>query len=1291
MSRQLLMPPKKCGVTKSSSSVNKSGIIRRVKEEGESRGRKGAHVKRPAYEEHDYAFGQAMQTLRTTIGLTQASLAQMLGVSRRAVGEWEAGSSYPKAEHLQHLLELAVQQRVFPSGREEEEIRAFWQAAHQKVLLDEAWLAALLPAVLAEPSAPPGAVPAAEAAGAQVGSAPPPAPSDGAPPGPPPPSSEPLASRVWAGRSPQMDWGEALDVPSFYGREEELAMLDRWVLEERCRVVSVLGMGGVGKSALSVALMRQVAEHFQVVLWRSLRDAPDCSALLAECLRVVSPQPLSDLPSTVEARLGRLLSALGELRVLLVLDNLESVLQAGEARGQFRSDHEDYARLLQAVAGRAHQSCLLLTSREKPAVLRVLEGRQAPVRSLRLSGLEEAASEQILSTHELLGSPQERARLIELYKGNPLALHMMAETIADLFGGELAPFLAQETLVFGSISELLDEHWSRLSALEQALLCWLAIVREPVTIEEVQRLLVARLAPVQLFEALDGLQRRSLVERGQRSGSFTLHSVVLEYATTRLIKEAAGDIEGGRLARLVDHGLELATAKDYVRQTQTRLLVAPLLAHLLHRYQGRETVESRLLALLAQLRERADTAQGYGPANLLALLREQRGHLRGLDLSRLSIREAYLQGVEMQDTSLSGATLRDVIFTSAFDMILSVAVSPDGRSIAAGSNSGQVRLWREEGRVAHLTFQGHTDRVTSIAFSPDGRALATAGWEGTVKLWDVESGALLWTTEDQRLPVISLAINPRGKLVSGSYDGAIQMWDLRTGKHLARLHTPGGRILTLTWSADGRLLASGGPDAIIRLWDGEQGTRLGELPGHDDLVCALAFAPGSQTSLLASGSFDQAVKLWDTQTGSCLRTLSGHTNLVAGLAWSPDGCTLASASHDMSLRLWDAQTGQCRHLLQGHTDAVTSVAFLPTGERLLSSGDRTLRLWDVQSGQNVRTMQGYALALYALAWSPDGRFLVSGSSEATLTLWNVATRTPVQVLRGHRIQVYAVAWSRATNRIASGSEDHTVRLWDAQTGVCTHVLQGHTANVSSVDWSVDGRFLASGSYDGSIRLWDMQEDDSRVALEQVGVVSAVVWSPDGTLLACANEEGLVLIFRADDGVLVRRFEHAGAVGALCWSPDGEQLVSGAVDGERGVLSIWDRHQGSLVRRLEGHTGFIWGLDWSPQEDLLLSAGADGTVRWWDLQQGVHLATLQAHEGWARTLHISPDGKIIASCGHHGTIGLWDLHSHQHLATLRTERPYERLDISNVRGLTSAQKAALQALGAVSAEHTTSLL
>src|SRR5260370_20273359 len=240
--------------------------------------------------------------------MSQGGRGDLLGVSRRAVGEWEAGSSYPKAHHLQPVMPLAVRASALPPGREAEEIRAFWKMAHQKVLLDESWLSALLN----QPSPPPAPVPVEEAGSAAVESAPPAAPSSltqASQPGHSPLRAE---SNAPAARGPRVDWDEALDVPSLYGREGELATLAQWVVQERCRVVSVLGLGGIGKSALVVSLMHQVAAHFEVVLWRSLRDAPSCEALLEEGLQVLAPQPLREVPSSLEGRLGLLLEFLRE-------------------------------------------------------------------------------------------------------------------------------------------------------------------------------------------------------------------------------------------------------------------------------------------------------------------------------------------------------------------------------------------------------------------------------------------------------------------------------------------------------------------------------------------------------------------------------------------------------------------------------------------------------------------------------------------------------------------------------------------------------------------------------------------------------------------------------------------------------------------------------------------------------------------------------------------------------------------------------------------------------------------
>src|SRR2546425_8568533 len=437
------------------------------------RGEKGdLPMKRSRYGEPDYAFGQLMLTLRTHMGLTQAGLAKLLGVSRRAVSTWELGSNYPASAHLKELIVLGMRASAFPAGHEEEEIRAFWRAAHQKVLLDEQWLATLLSRSPPSPAlvAPRASVPAQPSVPAR------PAPG------------------------PRVEWGEALDVPSFYGREQELATLSRWMVQEGCRVVSVLGMGGMGKSALVTRAMHRLAAHFEVVLFRSLRDAPAFEALLESCLQVLSQKPLVLVPEDLQQRLSLLLKELRSRRVLLVLDNLEVLLEEGEVLGRLRPGFEAYGHLLGQVAQMAHQSCLLLTSREKPAALRALEGSRTRVRSLRLSGLQATACEQLLAEHEVSGSQEERTRLQEIYAGNPLALNIVAETIADLFGGAVAPFPSGGTTIFGSITQLLDEQWGRLSPLEQTVLYWLAILREPVTLDDLLAVLVVPLPRGQVLE-----------------------------------------------------------------------------------------------------------------------------------------------------------------------------------------------------------------------------------------------------------------------------------------------------------------------------------------------------------------------------------------------------------------------------------------------------------------------------------------------------------------------------------------------------------------------------------------------------------------------------------------------------------------------------------------------------------------------------------------------------------------------------------------------------------------------
>ena len=1219
-------------------------------------------MKRFSYVERDYAFGQAMLTLRTSLGLTQAGLADLLHVSRRAVAEWEAGSSYPKVEHLKQVIVLGVQQQTFAAGREDEEIRAFWKAAHQKVLLDETWLYELLGTQRLSPvHTDPLPI---EKTSSAVGI-----------------SSSPV-------RGSRVDWGGALAVPTFYGREKELAELSQWVVEERCRAVSVLGMGGIGKSALVVSLLHQLVPNFEVVIWRSLRDAPSCEELLEDCLQVLAPQPLADVPTGLERRLGFLLQYLREERALLVLDNLEVLLEEGESTGRMRAGYEGYGRLLQRVAETEHQSCLLLTSREKPCDLVALEGSRASVRSFRLEGLEREASELLLEERELVGTLDDKEQLIERFAGNPLALKIVAETIVELFGGEIAPFLEQGEVIVGSVRELLGEQFARLSSVEQTVLLWLAILREPVSIEDLFEVLGAPLPRVQMLEAVEALRRRSLLERGQQRGSFTLQSVVLEYATAQLIAEVADEIEQGRLARLIEHGLELAKAREYVRQTQKRLIVMPILALLRNAYPQRDALEEQLLSLLAHLRTQAEYAQGYGPANVLALLLLQRGHLRGLYLSRLALRGMYLQGVEMQDANLSGATVRDTVFTDTFDVTWAVAISDNGQYWAAASKRGEVRVWEQGGQTLLRVWQAHTDTTFALAFSPDGHSLVSGSWDGTIKQWDLESGALLWSGWHTN-GALSVAFAPDGGLLaSGGNDATVQLWDLKSGTPLQTLVHP-SPILSVAWSPDGRLLASGSFDGCIRLWEIQNWTCIAILEGHTNRVRGLAFTRNGST--LASASWDGTVKVWDVgEEGSQHRhqTLTGHTDRVNKVVLSPDGRILASCGFDKTIRLWDVEQGMYRAVLHGHAAGVNGLAFTPDSHSLLSgSEDGTLRLWDVESSQCVRVMQGYAASLFDIDWSPDGTQLVSGGTDTLVTLWEAEAGTPFRVLRGHSGVVFGVGWSPDGRFLASSAWDNVIRLWDSATGVCVQVLEDPDYSDTlyyGMAWGPDGQQLASGTNMHGVQVSEVHARSQHWLGRQLPTwIRHVAWSPDGTQLVGGGDDGNVYVWDASDGTMLQRLPgHQGVVTGVAWSPDGTRLASSGRGRGNGELFVWDTQSGELMRAFAGHPRVVYAVAWGLSGDIVVSGGSDGMLRWWNVLSGECVEVRQAHRGTIRSLRRSPDGRRLASCGDDGAITLWDLHSGEHLRTLRRDRPYERLNITRIRGLTQAQKTTLQALGAI---------
>lgn len=431
------------------------------------------------------------------------------------------------------------------------------------------------------------------------------------------------------------DWGEAIDVSRFYGRFEEVEQLTQWMTQNRCKLIQIVGMGGMGKSALAAKVMNQMQEQFEFVIWRSLRNALPLETLLAELVPFLSRR--QDIQVSPE----RLLYWLQTHRCLVILDNQDTLLQAGDRAGHYQPNFANYGDLFRMLGEANHQSCVLLTSREKSAEVALMEDWDGAVLSLTLQGSWEA-SLVLIDAKRLVGTDAEKCQLLELYRCNPLALKMVASSIQSLFDGEIATFLQTETHIFNGIRRLLDQQFERLSSLEQTIMIWLAINREWTAIAELQADIVPAISRASLLESLESLIWRSLIEH--RSGEYTQQPVIMEYVTDCLIRQLATELIMAQTSSLNHYALIKTTILDYIRESQIRLILQPLIEQLKNSFHhNSERLEQHLRSILSVLRCNPESGFGYGVGNFINLCLHLQIDLTGYDFSRLTIRHADFQ------------------------------------------------------------------------------------------------------------------------------------------------------------------------------------------------------------------------------------------------------------------------------------------------------------------------------------------------------------------------------------------------------------------------------------------------------------------------------------------------------------------------------------------------------------------------------------------------------------------------------------------------------------------------
>ncbi|MDT3444013.1 NB-ARC domain-containing protein [Pseudofrankia sp. BMG5.37] len=1077
-------------------------------------------------------------------------------------------------------------------------------------------------------------------------------------------------------------WNNAPLESEFVGRSGDVARVTELLREKTFTVLVVAGIGGVGKTALTLHCAKAEEESFDHVAWVSMHSMPTIDQLAQYLDGAIPEGDTSGTAHRLDAT-DRIVGRLTRWSTLLILDNFESILDVGVDVGRYREGFEDYEDLLTRLVAAAGRSVVLITSREEPDPVPLLRRRSERVEVYQLGGLQPDDVRDLVSSMGLVPAPEQLVQLHAAYAGNIFGLQLAVSYIVDVLSSDVDTFINDQTFVFGGVRRLIEGHLRRIGDLELRVLTWLALARAPLSTSQ----LVRRMAmsdPADVSGAVSNLLRRSLAIASH--GGADVHELIRGYLVQSFIAKCVEEVQqGDPWTNLDDFCIVDGRRPDYVRSAQRIQNLVPI-AERLQRIVSKAHLAERLEAVAESRRSQGRSARiGFSITNMLLLRVQLELPTDRLDLHGTAVVAARLDEIDLRGCDLSDCAFVDCTFSDNFGAVTSVAWSPDGTRFVAGTFDGRLRVWTSTGRQVLANVQAHKYWISAIRFVGNSSSLvALSSMDGSASLWNLDEPKRLreWKAHSRAIRDLSVSASG-GVAVTVGEDGFLSAWLIPDCVQIYNRRISDSRLKVVSFVAgrDDRVVVGGDDGKLVEVdLEGVRPTRL--LIRTSSWIRSLKIV---STGLAFAGCDDGAVLSFDPLEEDADPVVIGrHSSRVWAIDYDPSNGLLATAGHDATIHLWDVNNAAVNtRTLHAHTSWVRAISFSPSGDELLSAGeDQSIKVWESGSGLLTHSIVGYAQRSFSVVLSPP--MLLSTHGSHTVCTWDLATNSLVQILPGHHDQVFKIAPKPGRLSFASGSDDGQVLVWSRRDvdDLLTLKLRltHHRGWIGSLAFDVSGQRLATGADDKRIVVVDSSTGeilDDWIA--HGGRVSGLFFLPDGKILSC-SEDGTAAVWLLGLPEPVFRVDgRSGPLYALA-TDGGDRFYTGGSD---GVVRQWSLDDGRLEAEYASELKRqIWSVAVDTPRSMLYSGGDDGVIRSWSIGSLECSGRLRGHVRQVWCVAVDSESGTLASAGEDGTIRIWDAEQGRELRRLQSPGRYENTRIAGAEGISLGQIRTLESLGAV---------